>query len=81
MTRFGAVMTSYFAVLAAGFSALFHPSPSLIWNASASIPIGPYRIRPAGTLQVGELVVAIPAGTAGELSRGSRLSARGRAAA
>jgi conjugative transfer signal peptidase TraF len=60
MTRFGAVMTTYFAVLATGLSAFFHPAPKLIWNASASIPIGLYRIRPTGTLHVGELVVAKP---------------------
>jgi conjugative transfer signal peptidase TraF len=60
MTRFGAVMTTYFAVLAAGFSALVHPSPKLIWNASASVPIGLYRIRPAEPLHIGELVVAMP---------------------
>ena len=60
MTRLGAVMTTYFAVLAIGFSALFHPSPRLIWNASASVPVGLYRVRPAETLHVGELVVAMP---------------------
>ena len=60
MTRFGAVMTTYFAVMATGFSALFHPSPRLIWNASASVPVGLYRVRPAETLHVGELVIAMP---------------------
>lgn len=59
MTRFGAVMATYFAVMA-GLSALFHPSPRLIWNASASIPVGLYRIRSAGTLHISELVVAMP---------------------
>jgi conjugative transfer signal peptidase TraF len=60
MTRFGAVMTTYFAVLATGLSALFHPSPRLIWNASASVPVGLYRIRPAEPLRIGELAVAMP---------------------
>ena len=60
MTRFGAVMTTYFAVMATGFSALFHPSPRLMWNASASVPVGLYHVRPAETLHVGELVVAMP---------------------
>jgi conjugative transfer signal peptidase TraF len=60
MTRFGAVMTTYFAVLAAGLTALFHPSSRLIWNASASVPVGLYRIRPAEPLRIGELVVAMP---------------------
>ena len=60
MTRFGAVMATYFTVLATGFSALFHPPPRLIWNASASVPIGLYSIRPAVTLHLGEIVVALP---------------------
>jgi conjugative transfer signal peptidase TraF len=33
---------------------------TLIWNASASVPIGLYAVRPAGTLQGGELVVVTP---------------------
>jgi len=57
MTRFGAVMVTYFATMAIGVSALVHPVPKLIWNASASAPIGLYRVRPAGDLHVTELVV------------------------
>jgi len=60
MTRFGYVMTTYFASLGIGASALFHPLPRLIWNASASVPIGLYRVRPAGDLHVTELVVVRP---------------------
>jgi conjugative transfer signal peptidase TraF len=60
MTRVCAVMTIYFAAIAISLSALFHPSPRLIWNASASVPIGLYRIRPAEPLHIGELVAAIP---------------------
>ena len=32
----------------------------VIWNASASVPIGLYAVRPAGVLYVGELVVVTP---------------------
>lgn len=60
MKRFGAVMTTYFAVMASGLSALFHPSPRLIWNASASVPVGLYRVQPAEPFHIGELVVAMP---------------------
>jgi len=60
MTRFGYVMTIFFVSLGIGASALFHPLPRLIWNASASVPIGLYAIRPAGALQVTELVVVRP---------------------
>ncbi len=57
MTRFGAVMVTYFATTAIGVAAFVHPVPKLIWNASASVPIGLYRVRPAGDLHVTELVV------------------------
>ncbi|WP_095203503.1 S26 family signal peptidase [Mesorhizobium carmichaelinearum] len=57
MTRFGYVMTTYFAVMAIGGLSLVHVAPRLIWNASASTPIGLYRIRPAGRLAGGDLVV------------------------
>ena len=60
MTRFGAVMVTYFATMAIGVSAFVHPAPKLIWNASASVPIGLYRVRPAGDLHVTELVVVRP---------------------
>ncbi|TPW27705.1 S26 family signal peptidase [Pararhizobium mangrovi] len=32
----------------------------LVWNASASVPIGLYAVRPAGDLSVSDLVVAMP---------------------
>jgi conjugative transfer signal peptidase TraF len=60
MTRFGWVMTTYSAVLVIGATALFHPAPRLIWNASASVPIGLYAVHPAGRLQTGELLVVTP---------------------
>ena len=44
MTRFGWVMTTYFSVVGIGATALFHPAPRLIWNASASVP--KRRVRP-----------------------------------
>src|SRR5437899_1984067 len=40
MTRFGYVMVTYFAMLAAGALAFIHPAPRLIWNATASTPTG-----------------------------------------
>jgi len=36
------------------------PTPTLIWNASASVPLGLYRVLPAGRLQITDLVVALP---------------------
>lgn len=60
MTRFGYVMTTYFALLGFVWAAIFPVSPRFIWNASASVPIGLYAIRPAGALYVTELVVVRP---------------------
>lgn len=56
MTRFGYVMTTYFAVLVISGLSFIHVAPRLIWNASASTPIGLYSIRPAGRLEVTDLV-------------------------
>ena len=60
MTRFGWFMTTYFATLGIGLSEIIHPASRLIWNASASVPIGLYAVRPAGTLHAGELLVVTP---------------------
>jgi conjugative transfer signal peptidase TraF len=60
MTRFGWVMTTCFAVLSGSISALFHPAPKLLWNASASVPIGLYAVHHVGALYVGELLVVTP---------------------
>lgn len=37
---------------------LFDPGPLLVWNVSASVPIGLYAVRPIGVLAVTDLVVA-----------------------
>jgi len=60
MSRFGWVSTTCFSALSIGMSALIHPTPKLIWNASASVPIGLYAVHPADTLHVGELLVVAP---------------------
>ena len=60
MTRFGGVMTTYSAALGIGLAVQLHPAPRLIWNASASVPIGLYTVHPAGALHVGELLVVVP---------------------
>jgi conjugative transfer signal peptidase TraF len=42
------------------FSSAAHPMPRLLWNASASVPVGLYAIHPAGRLTAGELLVVRP---------------------
>ncbi|MUZ65948.1 S26 family signal peptidase [Agrobacterium vitis] len=60
MTRFGYVMVTYFAAMGAAVAA-FIPTPTrLVWNATASAPVGLYTIAPAGRLEVPELVAVMP---------------------
>jgi conjugative transfer signal peptidase TraF len=56
MRRSGYVMTTYFAVLAIGGLSFIHVAPKLIWNASASAPIGLYSMQQAGRIEVTDLV-------------------------
>ena len=63
MTRFGYVMTTYLLLLVSSCTAIFPISPKFIWNASESVPIGLYAIRPSGILHVTELVVVRPPNT------------------
>ena len=41
-------------------TAFFPPIPRLVWNASPSVPVGLYVIRPAKHYQRGELIAANP---------------------
>ena len=51
MTRFGYVMTTYFAMLVLIGLAFVHPAPRLIWNATASTPTGLTRyVRPDSSI-------------------------------
>ena len=60
MTRFGYVMVTYFVAMGVAIAA-FIPTPTkLIWNASASAPIGFFSIEPAERLQAPELVAIVP---------------------
>ena len=47
---------SVLAAAATGFPALIHPVPRLVWNASASAPIGLYRVLPGKPIR-GDLVL------------------------
>jgi conjugative transfer signal peptidase TraF len=60
MTCFCRITATSAVVLGVVLSVLFRPAPRLIWNASASVPIGLYAVRPAGALHVDELLVVMP---------------------
>ncbi len=53
-----AVMLSTVGTVA--LTAFRRPVPLLVWNASASVPVGLYAVRPTRKLINGELVVATP---------------------
>jgi type IV secretory pathway protease TraF len=48
------------AIAAVWRAAVVHPAPRLIWNASASVPVGLYAVHPARLLHVNDLVVVMP---------------------
>jgi conjugative transfer signal peptidase TraF len=57
MTCLATLAMTCLAVLVVAMTALLPPVPTLIWNASASVPIGLYFVRPAHVHHVGDLVV------------------------
>lgn len=60
MTRFGYVMATYFSVMGVAIAA-FIPTPlRLVWNASASVPIGLYDLDLPRHLEIGDLVAVMP---------------------
>ena len=60
MTRAGILAVAGMVVAALGLSIVLPPAPRLIWNGSASVPIGLYAVRPIGALHADELVVVTP---------------------
>lgn len=60
MTRFGYVMVTYVAVLGVAVAAIIPTPTKLVWNVTASAPIGLYAIKPADRLAVPELVAIMP---------------------
>jgi len=60
VTRFSYMLSAYVAAMAIIIPAFVHPSPRLIWNASASIPTGLYAARPIDGAGLGDLVAAAP---------------------
>jgi len=60
MSRFGYVMVTYFVVLTMGIFSLFHHRPRVMWNVTASAPIGLYALHIPTELKVGDLVADLP---------------------
>ena len=56
-----AILLTTLATTTAVLSSLgARPVPRYLWNASESVPIGLYRLRPAGKLDVTDLVAVLP---------------------
>jgi conjugative transfer signal peptidase TraF len=51
-----------------GLTIVLPPLPRLVWNASASAPIGLYAVSPGATLRRGDMVIAWPPAEAGQLA-------------
>jgi conjugative transfer signal peptidase TraF len=60
VTRFAQFAMTTAAITVVSGAAVLHPAPRLIWNASASVPIGLYAVHPARPLHVNDLVVVMP---------------------
>jgi conjugative transfer signal peptidase TraF len=60
MTRVATLITTSIAIGAQAFSMGTKPAPRLLWNASASVPIGLYSVEPIDQPAVTNVVVAMP---------------------
>lgn len=67
MSRFGYVMVTYFMVMGTAIASFVEFPKTFIWNASASTPIGLYRIERARHLVVTDLVAVRPPEALAEL--------------
>ncbi|MFC3061582.1 S26 family signal peptidase [Paenirhodobacter populi] len=60
MTPAGYFWTTYLSALTISGLSLLDIAPRLIWNASASVPVGLYTLRPEPQLITGDLVAVDP---------------------
>lgn len=60
MSRRAYVATAIVVSLSLAVMDVVKVTPRLLWNASASVPVGLYALRPTGRLATGDLVAASP---------------------
>lgn len=58
MRNRGITMLAALGIAVLGATELAHPTPRLVWNATASAPIGLYRVKSAMDLRRGDFVLA-----------------------
>lgn len=68
MAKRGIVATAVLSIAALGASAITHPMPRLVWNATTSAPVGFYRVEPPAKIQRGDFVLAWLPGAARQLA-------------
>lgn len=56
MTRRAWFFGTYFVVLIVGISTSVHVAPRLLWNETASVPVGLYRLRAVSKLHAGDII-------------------------
>lgn len=52
------VLVTGIGITLLGLTMAFQPAPRLVWNASASAPIGLYAVTPGAPVDVGDMVIA-----------------------
>lgn len=60
MTRLGYILVGLFTIEALVVVAVIDPAPRLLWNASASAPLGLYHLHKTDHPHVGQLVAILP---------------------
>ena len=60
MTRLGYVIVTYVSIMGVAVASVIPTPTRLVWNVSASVPIGLYAIDPPGDLTVTDLVAVDP---------------------
>jgi len=66
--RVAAAAAASVAATAAAATALWQPGPALVWNASASSPVGLYAVKSSVKVRSGDMVIAWPPGPARALA-------------
>jgi len=60
MSRRAYVATAIVAGLSLAVMGTIEVTPRLLWDVSASVPVGLYAVRPAGRLAIGDMVAVTP---------------------
>lgn len=55
MTRHSVLAATFVGIAIVTASAVVHVTPRLLWNETASVPVGLYRVRPGSVLHVGDI--------------------------